>query len=607
MKKSAAMLYPRSTQTRQKVSLDGMWKFRFDPENKGKTNRWYEGISSNELMPVPASFQDFFTDKDSREYVGDFWYETEFYVSAEWSGKDVDIRFGGVAHRAVVYVNGQEITRHEGGFLPFCVSVTEVVNCDCVNRLVVMVNNELSEQSLPVGTTITLENGKRMAKPYFDFFNYAGILRPVNLVAVSNSAVSDFSVIHQLSGDDALVEYNVETTGDANVRVTVLNEEGKEVAEAEGASGVLKIPEVRLWKVRNAYLYRFVIRLYNGDALLDEWYDDIGIRTIAIRGTDFLINGEPVYFKGFGKHEDSEIAGRAYNPSVVKRDFELMKWIGANSFRTAHYPYSEEIYQMADREGFMVIDEVAAVGMMISQLNFVAANTGRNTGFFGQEKLADLLEHHLADVRALINRDKNHACVVAWSLFNEPETDSDNAIPYFKEVFDLALALDPQKRPRTFALMVKSRPENCKCHPFCDFICLNRYYGWYVMGGYEISDAEMRMRQEMDAWKEKELNKPFIFTEYGADTQESVNKLPSTMWSEEYQIEILEMSHGVFDDYDFVKGEQVWNFADFATTEGYLRVNGNKKGIFTRNRQPKAAAHYFKKRWESLPLDYKSK
>ncbi|MCZ9990335.1 hypothetical protein OFQ66_10950 [Brachyspira hyodysenteriae] len=90
---------------------------------------------------------------------------------------------------------------------------------------------------------------------------------------------------------------------------------------------------------------------------------DFGIRTVKVEGTKFLINGKPFYFTGFGKHEDSEIAGRGYNPPVIKRDFELIKWVGANSFRTSHYPYSEEIMQAADREGIVIIDEVAAVGM----------------------------------------------------------------------------------------------------------------------------------------------------------------------------------------------------------------------------------------------------
>jgi beta-glucuronidase len=148
-------------------------------------------------------------------------------------------------------------------------------------------------------------------------------------------------------------------------------------------------------------------------------------------------------------------------------------------------------------------------------------------------------------------------------------------------------------------------PDKCKCVQLSDIVCLNRYYGWYVKGGYEISDAEAYFQRELEGWKKRCLDKPFIFTEYGADTDAALHKLPSIMWSQEYQEEYLEMCHRVFDSFDFIKGEQVWNFADFMTSEGMLRVNGNKKGIFTRDRQPKKAAFYFKKRWENLPNDYK--
>ena len=153
---------------------------------------------------------------------------------------------------------------------------------------------------------------------------------------------------------------------------------------------------------------------------------------------------------------------------------------------------------------------------------------------------------------------------------------------------------------------VNSSPTKCKCFQLCDFIALNRYYGWYILGGNEIDEAEAKFRKEMDEWKSLNLNKPFIFSEYGADTVSSEHKLPSVMWSQEYQVEVLEMLHRVFDSYSFVKGEQVWAFADFQTTEGLMRVNGNKKGIFTRQRQPKDAAFLLRKRWLSLPLDYKS-
>jgi beta-glucuronidase len=179
-------------------------------------------------------------------------------------------------------------------------------------------------------------------------------------------------------------------------------------------------------------------------------------------------------------------------------------------------------------------------------------------------------------------------------------------VPYFKAVFDAALACDPQKRPRTFTLIMFARPETCKCYQFADFVCLNRYYGWYVLGGNEIDTAEAALHSELDGWKAKNLNKPFVFTEYGADSGIGIHKLPSVQWSQEYQNEVLEMSHKVFDSFDFIKGEQVWAFADFQTGEGIHRVDGNKKGIFTRQRQPKAAAFYFKQRWEGLPADYKS-
>ena len=141
---------------------------------------------------------------------------------------------------------------------------------------------------------------------------------------------------------------------------------------------------------------------------------------------------------------------------------------------------------------------------------------------------------------------------------------------------------------------------------FADIISLNRYYGWYVMGGAGIVDAEAAFRKEMDGWNQVRGDRPVIFTEYGADTLASEHKLPSVMWSQEYQNEYLEMNHRVFDSYDFVQGELMWNFADFQTTEGILRVNGNKKGAFTRQRQPKDVAYVLKSRWEALPTDYKS-
>jgi beta-glucuronidase len=601
-----SMLYPRVTVSRRVVSLGGMWKFKFDPTGTGEEENWKNGLTGADLIPVPASFSDFFTDKDSREYTGDFWYQTDAFIPGEWQGNLIYLRFEAATHRATVYVNGKKLCFHEGGFLPFQVNITDHVKYNSVNQVVVMLNNELSHTTLPAGETVVLMNGRKITKPYFDFFNYSGLQRDVKLVTMPKESIVDFTVNHKIEGNMAYVNYDIVTTGDHEVSVRVYDEDNVQIACVVGKKGIIEINDVKLWNVRDAYLYRFEISILNGTQIIDSYYEDIGIRTVEIQGTQLLINGKPVYLKGFGKHEDSDIVGRGFQMGVMKRDFELMKWIGANSFRTSHYPYSEEIYQMADREGFLIIDEVAAVGFYESLMNFLDASKGVTKSFFDHVTIPELLKNHKNAITDLINRDKNHASVIAWSLLNEPDSTSEKALPYFEEIFRLAHELDVQKRPRTFANIMMATPDKCKCYHLCDMMAFNRYYGWYVMGGYEISDGAIGFRKELDDWKKIAGDKPWIITEYGADTYPGVHKLPSVMWSEEYQKEYLDTMHQIFDEYDNIKGEQVWNFTDFQTTEGIMRVNGNKKGIFTRQREPKEAAWLFKKRWEALPLNYKS-
>ena len=160
-----SLLYPVASTSRRVVSLDGMWRFRFDPKSEGVDADWANGLPESISMPVPASFCDFFTDKESREYCGDFWYETDFFVPGEWSGKDIAIRFGSATHHARVFVNGVEVAQHEGGFLPFDAVVTDIVRYNQHNKLSVLLNNELNEYMLPAGNTSTLSNGKKAAAP----------------------------------------------------------------------------------------------------------------------------------------------------------------------------------------------------------------------------------------------------------------------------------------------------------------------------------------------------------------------------------------------------------------------------------------------------------
>jgi beta-glucuronidase len=246
----------------------------------------------------------------------------------------------------------------------------------------------------------------------------------------------------------------------------------------------------------------------------------------------------------------------------------------------------------ADRRGILVIDEVAAVGLNVGLGGEIFGAQGYVT--FSPETVNDRTrEVHAQAIRELVARDKNHPSVVIWSIANEPESDTEGAENYFRPLFDLTRQLDPN-RPVGFVNVMVAPYGKCRVSQFGDVLMLNRYYGWYVDTG-ELRAAEIEWEEELSGWASE--GKPIIITEYGADTYPGLHSLPTVPWSEEYQVEYLDMNHRVFDRIDAVVGEQMWNFADFATTSGIMRVGGNKKGAFTRDRQPKTAAHALRRRW----------
>lgn len=322
----------------------------------------------------------------------------------------------------------------------------------------------------------------------------------------------------------------------------------------------------------------------------DQVEETFGLRTIRIEGTKFLINDKPFYLKGFGKHEDFEVNGRGYSEVMNIKDLNLMKWFKANSFRTSHYPYAEEMLDLCDRMGIVVIDETSAVGL----------NFGWNDE--GWEKFRTH-DHHKQVIKDLIARDKKHSYVAMWSIANEPDTEKqpEQARDYFMPLYHLVHECDPQNRPVSLVICQNDYTGDLAA-PEMDIILANRYYGWYAFSG-DLDAAKQAMSHEMEYWKG--LNKPWMVCEYGADTVFGIHNAVPNMFSEEYQVEYYKTLNEVLDSCDFVVGEHTWNFADFATIQGTLRVDGNKKGLFTRQRRPKLAVHYFKNRWKKIPdFDY---
>ncbi|MGB8382354.1 MAG: beta-glucuronidase, partial [Dermatophilaceae bacterium] len=371
--------------------------------------------------------------------------------------------------------------------------------------------------------------------------------------------------------------------------------DGVQVATGTGAEGILTVQNVHKWAPGDGYLYDLEVQLTDptGDPV-DAYQLKVGIRTVAVDGIRFLINGEPFYFTGFGKHEDIAVIGKGHNNAYMVHDFALLNWIGANSFRTSHYPYAEDVLDYADRQGIVIIDETAAVGLNMGLGGGIFGTQGYTT--FSPETINDQTRQvHAQAIRELVARDKNHPSVVLWSIANEPESDTEGAERYFEPLFELTRQLDPT-RPVGFVNVMLAPHGKCRVSQFADVLMLNRYYGWYVFTG-DLTAAEIAWEEELTGWAGE--GKPIIITEYGADTYPGMHSVTPEPWTEEYQVEYLDMNHRVFDRIDAVVGEQVWNFADFATTSGIMRVGGNKKGVFTRDRQPKAAAHALRRRWHA--------
>lgn len=248
--------------------------------------------------------------------------------------------------------------------------------------------------------------------------------------------------------------------------------------------------------------------------------------------------------------------------------------------------------RLCDREGILVIDEVPAVGL---HTGFTATGLLGGTPN-GTWKTLRTAEHHADVIRDLIARDKNHPCVVAFSIANEPASEEDGAAEYFAPLFELVRKYDPADRPVTVVTYGGATPETCKVAHLCDFLMINRYNGWYDTEG-NMEGAAAILGDELTRYHEKFPEKPIVFGEFGADAIAGLHDVDGDLFSEEYQEEFIRTYCELFDTREYVCGEHIWNFADFATAENIKRVQGNKKGVFTRDRKPKKVVWYLKERW----------
>ena len=578
------MLYPKTNAARAVLDLSGVWDFRLS-----ECDPW-------ESIAVPASYNDQKTDRRFRSHVGLAWYRTSLTIPAFYAGQRRVLRFDAVTHDAVVWLDGKELCRHRGGFLPFEADVTDLTTPGQTHELLIRVDNRISHSTLPVGNeggiaffgsdnagVPAVEAGKRLQQekgvnlPNFDFFNYAGITRPVRLYTTPQDYIDSVTIFGDMFGK---VNYAVKTAGEGNVQLEILDAQGNTVACASGAEGTICIANPQIWEAYPGTPYLYTARIRFDSDLYEQTF---GLRSIEVRGHDILLNGKKIHLHGPCKHEDLPFHGRGLDVCANVADIALYKWLNANVLRMSHYPYAEEMYDLCDREGILVVDETPAVGI----------GAGDKVDPY---KTFPLFDYHAQVLSDMIERDQNHPSVILWSLGNEPDTEHfpQSAYDYWKPLYDLTHKLDPQNRPVTMVCCQNDYTRDLITRTM-DVVCINRYYGWYNLSG-DLETAKYAFNIELDFWEK--IDKPLILSEYGADTVNGLHNVVPEMFSEEFQVEYYEAIHECLDARAFVAGEFPWNFADFNTQQGPMRSGGNRKGLFTRERKPKMAAHYFRRRWD---------
>ena len=563
-------------EARKTTSLDGQWQTIVDPYESGYYNYRYQPSDSGYFKNAkPKSKSDLieydFDRSATLKVPGDWNTQTDqlfFYEGTVWYKKSFDyqrrpdtrlfVYFGGANYVADVYLNGEKLGQHEGGFTPFNFEITKLVR-DTGNFLVVKVDNKRRRDAVPTLMT--------------DWWNYGGLTREVKLIETPATFVQDYVVQLQRGSRDHVTGW-VKLSGDKlEQRITVrIPEAGVNKSFAADGNGLATVDfnvDLKLWSPENPKLYDVFI-----EAETDRVREQIGFRSIETRGTDILLNGRPIFLRGVCIHEEAPLrGGRAYSREDAVTLLSWAKELGANFVRLAHYPHNEFMVREADRMGIMVWSEIP-VYWTIEWENPATLENARN---------------QLSEV---IARDKNRAAVVIWSVANETPL-SDARLSFLRNLISHARSLDPTRllsaAMERHYLDAKMQMIDDPLGEFLDVLGCNEYVGWYD-GLPEKADGL--------EWKSK-YEKPLVMSEFGGDALFGHHGDPLTRWTEEYQENVYQHQIGMLKRISFLRGTAPWILMDFRSPRRPLpgiQDYWNRKGLIS-DRGEKKKAFYVMQRW----------
>jgi len=561
---------------REVMRLDGHWRFCADLDPEYHATAGYVKPDWDrrhwDIVPVPGCWNKYAERYALFEGVG--WFAREFDVKPDERLTRAVLRFEGVNYEARVFLNGQLVGEHEGGYTEFTCEASAALRPGR-NVLVVRVDNRRNRIKLPA---------------VMGWFNYGGIHRSVQLERTGWARIEQVLV-------DAVVDGG-RTHGEVRVRVTAQKDERLMARAAmihpsragawdfqwpvEPTGRLLSFPFSFGWDTRwcpeQPGCYECQMELHDASGgRIDRVSTTFGVREVRVQGRNLLLNGQPLWLKGVCCLGDHPATGVALNPSLVGQDFDHIQSLGINALRT-HYPMPRWFLDECDRRGLLVWLE-APIYCLAPKKDAVG------TAFADPAYLA-LARQMMTE---MIAAAYNHPSVIIWSMGNECATDHPEAAEFFKGVADAARQLDG-KRPLGYACLYGLG--GCAAD-LADIVGMNAYWGWYDRIGRPPTPPEPiplePFVKALQTFRER-YEKPLLMTEFGADAAPGYVSAAKPLWSEDYQAAFL--AAVMQTARPFVCGTFPFDYQDYPDPSKPVNdrwAGVNLKGLVSLNRAPKLA------------------
>lgn len=558
-----AVMHIGNIPAREKVSLDGEWKAWVDPRRELSMS---DAVSAR-VLTVPDDWNSQY--EDLYLYEGKIRYKRNLDFTPQ-EGRRQFLHFGAVNYECEVGLNGELVARHEGGYTPFDVEVTDFLR-EGVNELTVIVDNSRRRDAVPTVNS--------------DWWNYGGITRSVELVSLPSTYVRNYSISMDKSAPscgEARINVWVKLDGDdvasRQVRVTIpgLHVDRSALTDADGYAELSFKAAPERWSPETPVLYDVEV-----SAAEDAVSDRIGFRTIAVKEDKILLNGEPVFLRGCAVHEESiaENPERVNTREEVEALLDVAQEMNCNFLRLAHYPHNELMVRLAEERGIMVWDEIPCYWSIMWENQQTYENT--------QQQLVDM-----------ISRDMNRANVIIWSVANETPRCPER-LEFLRKLIDKCREMDPTRL--VSAAMEKRYIDreaglltmDDELLDYADIISFNQYVGWYD-GASDKCDKVV--------WQFP-MVKPVLVTEFGGGAVYGNHGPDTERFTEEYMERLYVKNLEMFSRMPQFSGLCPWVLKDFRSPKRHLagiQDDFNRKGLISEKGERKKAFHVMRKYYESL-------